>query len=98
MSTPITRSSGAITTTGVVTSTGPGVLSYAQCSTSANLRLYDGISTATSTAGTLLASLSAGESRSFVPPVQFGTGLFSVPSTTLGTTAGTVKSCLVHYA
>ena len=94
MSTPMVRSSGAITTTGVATSTGPGVLSYAQASTSSLLRLYDG----TSSGGVLLASLAAGEAEAFNPPVQFQTGLWSVPQTTLGTTASTVKSALVHYS
>ena len=94
MSTPMVRSSGAITTTGVATSTGPGVLSYAQASTSSLFRAYDG----TSSAGTLLVSLAAGESEQLNPPVQFQTGLWSVPQTTLGTTDSTVKSALVHYS
>lgn len=94
MSTPMVRSSGAIVTTGVATSTGPGVLSYVQASTSANFRAYDG----TSSAGTLLANVAAGESEAFDPPVQFGTGLWSVPGSTAGTTDATVKSALVHYS
>ena len=94
MSTPLTRSSGAIVTTGVATSTGPGVLSYAQSSTSSLLRLYDG----TSSGGTLLASLTANSKQSYDPPVQFKTGLWAVPGSTLGTTDATVISALVHYA
>ena len=94
MTTPFTRSSGAITTTGVATSTGPGVLAYAQSSTSSILRLYDG----TSSAGTLLASLAADKKQAYDPPVTFATGLWSVPGSTLGTTDSTVVSALVHYA
>ena len=95
MSTPITRSSGAITTTGVATSTGPGVLSYAQTSTSGILKLYDG----TGTTGVLLASLPVGARQNYDPPVQFRTGLWSVPSSTKGTSAGTVvQATVVHYA
>ena len=94
MSTPLVRASGAITTTGVATSTGPGVLSYAQSSTSSLLRLYDG----TSSGGVLIASLPADARQSYDPPVQFRTGLWSVPSTTLGTTDSTVVSALVHYS
>ena len=94
MSTPMVRTSGAITTTGVATSTGPGVLSYIQASTSSIFRVYDG----TSSGGTLLGSVAAGESEAFNPPVQFQTGLWSVPGSTLGTTDATVKSALVHYS
>jgi len=93
--TPLTRTSGAITTTGIATSTRPGGLSYAQSSTSGILKLYDG----TSVSGVLLASLPVGTRQAFNPPVQFQTGLWSVPSSTKGTSSGTVvQASLVHYA
>jgi len=94
MSTPLTRSSGAITTTGVATSTGPGVLSYAQASTGGILKLYDG----PSSTGVLLASLPVSGRQSYDPPVQFRTGLWSVPSSTKGTSTGATAATVVHYA
>lgn len=94
MSTPIVRSSGAIVTTGVATTTGPGMLSYAQASTGGALLLYD----STSSTGVLLASVPISGSRSFDPPVQFQTALWSVPQTTHGTSAGAEGAAVVHYA
>lgn len=94
MSTPMVRSSGAIVTTGVATSTGPGLLSYAQASTDDTLRLYDG----TSSAGVLLASIPANGAEQFIPPVQFQTGLWSVPETTTGSSAGSQGAAVAHYS
>jgi len=94
MSTPMVRSSGAITTTGVAISTGPGVLSYIQSSTSNVVRAYDG----TSSAGTLLAQAFYGARQTIIPPVRYTIGLWIVPNSTLGTTDNTALSNLVHYS
>ena len=94
MSTPLVRTSGAIVTTGVATSTSPGVMAYAQASTDSVLRVYDG----TSSAGELLASIPASGRQSFDPPVQYRTGLYSVPQTTVGTSAGALGPAVVHWA
>ena len=93
MTTPATRSSGAVTTTGIAISTGTGSVSFAQASTGGTLRVYDGASSA----GTLLAAVPVSESKQFNPPVRFGTGLWLVPSTTIGSSDGSVAAALVHY-
>jgi len=94
MSTPLTKSSGAIVTTGVAVSTGSGVMSYAQASTAAAMNAYDG----TSTAGTLLCQVPISGRQSFDPPVQFATGLYVQPQSTVGTSAASVGACVVHWA
>ena len=94
MSTPLVRSSGVITTTGIVISTGPGVVSYASASSAAGVAVYDG----TSTAGVLLGALATGARQQFNPPVQFQTGLWVVPQSTVGSSAGSLGGAMVHYS
>jgi hypothetical protein len=94
MSTPLTKSSGAITTTGIAISTGPGVVSYAQASTAAAVRLYDG----TSSDGVFLAGVPISGRQQFNPPVQFQTGLWVVPQSTVGSSAGSESAAAVHYS
>ena len=86
MSTPIARSSGALSTNGTVKA-GAGVLTFAQ-SLGGTMKLYDG-----STAGTLLVSASTGIPPHINPPVQFSStaGLYVAFSTA-------ASSGIVHTA
>lgn len=94
MSSPNARPSGIITTTGVAVSTGAGVMTYAQASTDSEMRIYDG----TSSAGTLMAAVPAAERQAFDPPVIYGTGLWAVPGSTVGSSAGSVGGAVIHYS
>ena len=94
MSTPFTRSSDRIVTTGVAISTGPGVMSYAQASTHAAVSMYDG----TSTAGELLGEIPISGRQGYNPPVQFRTGLYVQPQSTVGSSVGSVGGALVHFS
>ena len=94
MSTPITRSSGAITTTGVAISTGTGVLTFIMGSTDSIARCYSG----TSSAGTFIGSAASSAHVNISNPVQYD-GLWVVLETTAGTSVGSVgRPAVVHYA
>ena len=93
MSTPLAKSSGAITTTGVAISTGSGVLTYAHGSSAGAISFYDGASST----GTLLAYANQGTRAIIVTPVQFN-GLWAVPQSTVGSSAGALYGAHCHYA
>ncbi len=93
MSTPYARTSGGITTTGIAISTGTGAMSFAASSTGGTLRVYDG----TSSAGTLICQLASAAKQTFNPPVHYQTGLYCVPSTTIGSSSGGSGGAVVHY-
>jgi len=94
MSTPMTRASGSIVTTGVAVSTGPGVMSFARASTDAGARFYDG----TSSGGVLLDHVPASDGASYNPPVQFRTGLYAVTESTVGSSAGGSGGACCHFS
>ena len=84
MSTPIAKSSGALSTNGTVVS-GAGLLTYAQA-TGGTLTIYDG-----STSGKRLATVSSSFYVPFGFPVQYNTSLYVTVSTT-------AMTGIVHYA
>ena len=88
MSTPISKSSGQISTSHQVT-TGSGVLTYYRGSSGGVSAVYDG----TSSTGLLLDRQhvnTAGQNAQYNPPVQFKDGLFVEVTST--------EYHIVHYA
>ncbi len=93
MTTPITKSSGSITTTGIQIVTGTGVMTFARASTDAGLRIYDG----TSSTGTLLDHVPVQLTYFGATPVQYKTGLYAVPESTVGSSVGGSGGAIIHY-
>lgn len=85
MSTPISRTSGSLSTNGTIVS-GPGMLTFASHETAAQntMYLYDG-----STSGNLLLTIPSSQPVNLNTPVQYTNGLY----VTLSTGSG-----IVHYS